>query len=396
MINPHICYAVSFSIALSLYLPGWSDLYPPLSLELSLFLLLTIFVHTLAGIWLGSKRVHVFQRLDNRHAFGPMVVTMFLYTLWLAEFYYAGGVPFFKILMMSPYDYKLFGIPTLHVFVVTFSSFYTLYLFHIYLSKRSFLILVLYAVNLMAALLIYNRGMLLFNLSASVFLFVMREGRVSLKHGVLGITAIVFILYLFGVLGSLRVSNESQKSYSNEGFLETGHASQAFLDSAVPPEFFWTYMYTTSPLANLQKNVAVNEPPPFGLGTFFGWLNNEILFDFISKRINVYRGKKPLKEYTLPGPFNVSTIYSGSFSYFGWWGLILMGIVILLIPTLFLKILPPASPFFLTAFAILSTLFLFMIFDNTISFTGLSFSLVYPVLLHPLTRRFEWLKSIFL
>jgi len=247
----------------------------------------------------------------------------------------------------------------------------------------------------MAAILIYNRGMLLFNLTASAALLMLQHGGLSGRLLGWAIPSLIFILFFFGMLGTLRVSNESRTSYSNEGFLKTGGANHSFLDSGIPPEFFWAYIYTTSPLANLQTNIILNTPPRVNISATAEWFNNEMLFDFISKRINGYTKKTRAGQKTIPGPFNASTVYSGSYSYLGWPGLILMAIFILLLPLLFIRIMPASSPFFLTAFALLNTIYLFMIFENTIRFTGLSFQMVYPFLLNAGISRLPWLKRIF-
>ena len=396
MVNPYLCYAAGFSFALAMYLLRWSDLYPSLSVTVSLFLFLTIIVHVYAGIRPAWQKINIFRKLETQSDLAPVALTILLYALWCTEFLYARGVPFISILLGKSYDYKLFGIPTLHVFIVTFSSFYTVYLFHLYLSKRSFRILFLYVINLLSAILIYNRGMFLFNLSASAFLFLIYTQNISVKQVALGISGIVIFLFLFGVLGTLRVSNESRKPYSNELFLRTGHASQSFRDSPLPSEFFWSYVYMTSPLANLERNISVSEPPPLTGSTFLKWMNNELLFDFISKRINRLASAARVKENNIPGPFNATTVYSGSFSHLGWWGMFLMAGIILLIPQIYMKMIPPASPFFLSGLVIVNTVFLFMVFDNTVRFTGLSFQIVYPVLLNQACQRFEWLKKIFL
>ena len=396
MINPYFCYAASFSIALSMYLLGWSDLYPSLSLAVIFFILVTIVTHVLAGIKLAAQQPVTFRKLRTTNELSPLWITVFLYALWCTEFMYEGGIPFFNILLQKPFDYRLFGIPTVHVLIVTFSSFYTLYLFHLFLSGRSFRILVLYVINMLSAILIYNRGMLLFNVSASALLLLIYMQRVSIKQLAFGVTGAVLVLFLFGVLGSLRVSHESRVPYSNELFLKTGHASREFRDSGVPPEFFWTYVYVTSPLANLENNVRVADPREITWSTFLQWVNNEVLFDFISKRINRLTDIPKVKENNIPGPFNATTVFSGSFSYLGWWGLVLMAIVILLIPILYMRIVSTESPFFLTGLVILNTLFLFMIFDNTIRFTGFSFQIVYPVLLSIFSEKAQWLKKIFL
>jgi hypothetical protein len=98
-------------------------------------------------------------------------------------------------------------------------------------------------------------------------------------------------------------------------------------------------------------------------------------------------GNEPEPEINIQGPFNASSIYSRSFSYLGWPGLLLMALLIVVVPLVFYKTLPPTSPFFLTGLCILNTMFLFMVFENTIRFTGLSFQLVYPILLHVATKQ---------
>lgn len=395
MVNPYFCYGIAFSTALLLYFAGWSDLFPALSLPLLCFLIFTIILHILLGMRFRSKNIACFSKLEFPNDLAPWLVTIFLYILWSAEFFYEGGIPIVKILLKQPYDYKLFGIPTLHVFIVTFSSFYTVFLFHLFLSGRSLPILFLYILNLLAAILIYNRGMLLFNLFASASLLMLQHGEFSKRLLGWALPSVTILLFFFGILGSLRVSNESRMPYSNKGFLKTGGASQRFLNSGIPAEFFWAYIYTTSPLANLQANIMLNKPAQLNISMAAGWFTNEILFDSFSKRLNAYAGKTPPTLKTMHGPLNASTVYSGSYSHLAWPGLILMATFILVLPLLFIKMLPESSPFFLTAFALLNTIYAFMIFENTIRFTGLSFQMVYPLLLHSGISRLPWLKKVF-
>lgn len=395
MVNPYFCYCLSFTIALMLYSLRWSNLYPSLSAALVAFLILTIIAQGLAGFRFTRKHTPTFTRFRVKMTYGPWIVTTFLYTLWIMEFAHGGGVPLVKILLNQPFDYKLFGIPTLHVFLVTFSSFYTVFLFHHYLSHKSPQILFLFAINLLAAVLIYNRGMLLFNISASAILFLIYLGRLPRKVVLWFVPSVLFLCLLFGVMGTLRVSNEAHTGYADDNFLQTAGASERFVDSWVPSEFFWVYLYATSPLANLEANIALNDPLPSSVAVVSGWINNEILFDFISKRINAYTGDTRAIQKRIHGPFNASTVYSGSYSYLGWTGIILMAGIILALPLMLIRIIPVASPFFLTAYAVLCALFLFMIFENTIRFTGLSFQLVYPLVFTFAIRKFPWVGNIF-
>ncbi|MDQ2657418.1 MAG: hypothetical protein M3Y60_08340 [Bacteroidota bacterium] len=397
MANPYCCYALAFALALALYSLRWSALYPRLSWALVIFLIVTIALHFLGGIRFAKRGVASFYKLmPTTFRLAPVLIKVCLYALWILEFIYQGGIPLLLILFKHPFDYRQFGIPTLHVLIVTFGSFYTVFLFHQWLSNRSRLILILYMANLAAAILIYNRGMFLFNLSSSIFLFLMYKNKITVRHLAIGAIGTVVIFYLFGVMGNLRVTNEAHKSYSPDDFLDTGQATASFRNSFVPPEFFWAYIYSTSPLANLEENIRSNSPDSITWVTFPRWFNSEVLWDFISKRLNAAAGVTPEAVATVPGPFNATTVYAGSFAYLGFAGLALMAIVILAIPLLYVRILPPASPFFLTGLAILNTIFLFMIFDNTIRFSGVSFQIVYPILLHHSMRRIPLVKQAFL
>lgn len=382
-------------IALILYLFGWSDLYPHLTASVVSFLAITIVLSGGLGVWLWKKRKVVFTRIQVAREKYPLIITAFIFALWIVEFMYAGGIPLFKILLNQPYDYRTFGVPTLHVFVVTFSSFYTVYLLHLYLSRRSQLLLFLFLINLSAAVLIYNRGMLLFNLCGATSIYLINQQQITFRQAITGFLFVLSLLYVFGVLGSLRVSRQARKPYTNRDFLNIGRATNGFRESFVPDEFFWAYIYVSSPIANLQHNINSRSVPPITLHGIGRWFTNEVLPDFISKRINRITRSEPISEDRIPGPFNATTIYSRSYSYLGWPGLFLMTGVILLLPVIYFKLLPRESPFFLTAVALLNTVFLFSVFVNTISFTGLSFQLAYPLVLHYLPKRLIALRRIF-
>src|SRR5678810_871207 len=133
--HPYGCYIVSFGTALLVYTLGWSELYPSLRAGLVTFLLFTSCLFFVLGWYLGKLHPIVFKVIESSER-PVLIITGIIYLGWLAEFIYEGGVPLFKILLGVPYEYKLFGIPSFHVLIVTFSSYYTLYVFHLYLSRR--------------------------------------------------------------------------------------------------------------------------------------------------------------------------------------------------------------------------------------------------------------------
>jgi hypothetical protein len=394
MVNPYFCFVFGFLFAIVCYLFGWSDLYPPLSTQLLIFFAGVLSIFTIAGWQLNRLAIIRFQKIHQEN-FYPLVITIFIYVIWIIEFAYEGGIPLMKILLNQPYNYLLFGVPSLHVFAVTFSSFYTVYLFHLYRSEKNKVILFLFLVNLAAGILIYSRAMIIFNLSSCVAIYLIEIRRLSLRQIFIAMAGVFLIFYVFGVLGSLRVSRIAGKKYTNENFLSLGKATPSFRNSFIPSEYFWFYFYTSSPIANLQHNINTYPVKPTTVSTVLNWFNNEVVMDFASKRINTLTKAEREREHRIPGPFNATSIFSRSYSYLGWWGLLAMTVVLLIIPVLLIKVVPVHSPFFLTTVGLLCTIFLFAVYDNTIRFTGLSFQLAYPVLLHFACERLPWVKKIF-
>lgn len=392
MTSPFICYSVSFVVVMLFYFLGWSELYPALDGRLVAFLFVTLGLHIASSRYFKKKKPIAFRKLDTSR-FPVISTTIFIFLLWTAEFIYEGGIPLLKILLHLPYNYRLFGIPSLHVFVVTFSSFFTVYLFHLYLSKRTKLLLILYLVHLSAALLIYSRAMLFFNITGSVVVYLMTMKKMAWSRVALITISVLVMFFLFGVLGSLRVSREANEPYNNENFMDTGKATASFRRSFVPKEYFWTYIYVSSSLANLQYNIKERPKPTVNASTVALTAVNECLPDFITKRIHTLRGTEPAKEYRIGYSFNVSTVYSRAYSYSGWPGMILMAAFILVFPWLFTVVIKPESDFFITGWAILCTMYFFMSYDNTFRFTGLSFQLVYPVVFALFEKYFHKLEK---
>jgi len=392
MINPFFCYIFSFFIALLVYSFGWSDLYPPLTISILAFLLVSFILHFLLGERVRRAGIITFKSISE-NVKSAMLVTVFIYFLWTLDFLYEGGIPLVKIILKEPYNYRLFGIPSLHVFIVTFSSFYTLYLFQVFLAHRSKKILLLYILNLVAALLIYSRAMFFFNLVSCLFMYLIFLKKFQMRKAFILSLLIIPLFFFFGMLGSLRVSREANEPYNNENFMKIGRATHEFEKSFVPKEYFWSYIYISSPLANLQQNINDYPVGSVSFRKIAEMINSEILPDFISKRITRLFDLEQCNEKRITGPFNVSTVYSRSYSYAGWGGMVLTGLMVVLIPLFFLKLLPPSSDFFLTGWATLCTMYFFLAYDNTLKFTGLSFQLAYPLCLHWMYK-FKIIKTL--
>jgi len=379
MINPYSCYILGFAFSLLVYQLGWSEVYPALSFSLIGFLITTMVAHVVFSRWWGIEKLTENKSAEIQNPkINPWFVTLFLYLCWSADFVHEGGIPLFNTLLNVPYDYKVFGVPSLHVFTVTFSSFYCIYLLFLFLVNKKRVYLLLYFINMASAILIYSRSMLFFNLASSFFLYLLCLEKIPYKKLLLVSPLVILLFYFFGVAGTARVSFESKTDYDRNSFLENGRATAQFRNSVIPEEFFWPYIYISSPIANLQVNINTYAVRSITLERVLEYINNEWLFESFSKRINKLFGVEREKENTIKEPFNVSTVYCRSYSYLGWTGIFAMGLFVLILPVLYHKMIAN-NPYQLISVAILCTTYLFLTYDNMIRLMALGFQLAYPL-----------------
>lgn len=368
--NPFFVYIISFLIVLLVYSFGWSALYPELSLYLLLFFVATFLVTLPFGIVVDAlKRI---EYVDIEWSARTGLVLFAIWIGYLIEFVYNGGIPFLQVQNNEGYDYRDFGVPTFHVALVTFSSFFSVYIFHQLVSSFSWKRFLFYFLSVIPGILIINRGMVLLILTASLFVFILSLNRISLK-AIVGVTAsVLFVFYMFGVLGNIRQVG----SNSSEYILGTSHATESFRNSVIPKEFIWSYLYISSPLANLQSTVNYGD-------VFNDWgafINFELVPDFISKRTGAALALFKRDVPRIAPWLTVSTLYAKSFVFAGWPGIIAMYLYFVTTTFMYIMLLRKRGKFYVTGLALINTLVLYNTFDNMYSFSGLNFQLLYPLI----------------
>lgn len=369
--NPFYIYIVSFAFVILIYQLGWSEMYPPLSAGLIIFFVITF----LLALYLGAlfDRYLPIRYLEIKEIDRPYRTTIILYFLYMLEFIYNRGIPISLALKTSTYDYKEFGIPTLHPIIATFGSFYTVYIFHLFLSTRRKKYLLVLFFLLTIPILIFNRGMLMINLTSMLFVYLLSIKGIRIRMLLFIVTFSLIVLYFFGVLGNYRIT----KSPSNRYFLEISAANEKFINSRIPKEYMWSYIYISSPLANLQNNINNNPAINFRVKDF---VIMELLPDFISKRIAPIVSAERSEPENISAYFIVSTIFCYSFNFMGWPGIYLMFLIIISLIACYLLLLRKNNPYYVTGISILMTFMVFNTFDNMIYFSGISFQLVYPLI----------------
>ena len=159
-------------------------------------------------------------------------------------------------------------------------------------------------------------------------------------------------------------------------------ATESFKNNLVPGEFFWFYLYASSPIANFQNAVNKDKNIDYNVFNFIG---NELVPDFITKRIINPKNDIDLifnsEKYLIASFLTVGSTYYNPYVRMGWIGVIIIYIYFMALFTFLPFWVSVKEPYYSTTIAILCTMALFSTFDNMIRFTGLSFQLVYPLLL---------------
>ncbi|ARK09910.1 O-antigen polymerase [Fibrella sp. ES10-3-2-2] len=367
--NPFYCYIFGFGLCLLVYSWGWSDLYPFLSWELILFFIITFSISILLG-----------KRFDGSLKYRKIGIDpnnkIIFFTIWagfLLEFIYNRGVPLFLLIKDPYYNYQVFGIPTFHVVLATISPFYAVYLFHQYLSNKTKIELIMFLSLFLPGILIVSRGATVTLATSCIILYFQQKDFINLKKIVNFSIGLIFFLYMFGLIGFIR-SFKDQEEY----FLDISQATTSFKDSYVPKEFFWFYLYASSPIANFQNVTLTAKKHNYDVPKY---INRELLPDFISKRI-----VDPMSDIDIVNRMNYSiasfltagTIFYDSYVRMGWVGVGLTALYFFFLCAFYIAILRKESVYFITGVTIISTMSIYNVFDNMISFAGLSFQLVYP------------------
>jgi len=384
-VNPFYIFGSVLVLVMLFYSFGWSYLYPALPLGLLMFFLFVLMSCVIIGkifdknLRLTFEDVKVFGHLEN--------VTALVILGYIISAIHHGGFPLISALRGTYNDYASFGIPTFHVILVTFNSAFATYLFHVVLSMRKEerkKVLLLLILNLLPSLLIVNRGMLILILLNMFFIFIIRiKGKMKKKSALTLLVLGLLGSYLFGLFGNFRLHNSYQRNYATTDsslFLYIGGATDSFRQFPVPDAFFWTYIYATSPLANLANTINYSSEISLSSANFSSLIVNTILPDFISKRINNFIIFQAGYLIPITPELNVATAFLQPYLIFGWLGMIIYVIVLFsfaYVYAFFLKKLD--SSFYLVGMATMCTLFLMSFFANMLTFSGLSFQLVYPI-----------------
>jgi oligosaccharide repeat unit polymerase len=358
LINPFVAYAAGFLVAFAVYSLGYSDLYPPLEPSLEWFLLSTCVVCIFLGYATRQRTHH--RVFDPEPRLTHAAIFVALAGAFMVEVAANGGIPLLQITQGADVSYRDFGVPVLHVAFSGFCYFFAVYWFDLYLTGRGRTFLMFSMSAFATSILIFSRGAFIVTLIAIMAVYIQRRG---FRRRLLVIFAVLSaaLLWGFGYLGDIRTHGASGESI----ILSVGDASDKFRNSNIPTELFWPYLYTSSPLANLQLNITdrvANDSP----GLYFVL---EFLPDFVSKRLVSDAEMDASSPLLVTEQLTVCTMYGRAFVLMGWLGVWLSFGYLIAVSLVCLEVLKK-SKYLVATTGILSSLAFLSIFDNLYIVSG--------------------------
>ena len=366
--NPNYLYIISFIFPFIVYSFQWSTIYPPLSSNLLLFYLGSFILYLIAGYFSNKLYPFYYSRI-RKSSYNTAFVAAIL-VLYLGEILIFRKIPLLAI-VTGDFTYgDDFGIPVIHTILVSFNSFYCVYLFYQYISKKNKTVLIQFLLLLMPFILLVYRSSILGVFVSCFFIFLLNT-RLNFKVIMSSVVTVLLIFYGFGFLGNLRSAD------GDDTFIaRASGATDEFLDGYVPNEYYWTYLYVASPVANLQNNINYTKQDE---GDWKLMFLNECFPDFMIKFLPfVQREEKSF--YQINEFLNVGTIYVYSFSFLRWKGIIFMFFYLLFFINAYYWLIYRSSRFRIVGMALLFNLIIFANFHNTISYSASSLQLLYPVI----------------
>lgn len=371
VVNPFYSYCIAFSLSIFVYLLGWSNIFPKLSSNLLLFFASTIILFLLAG-YLFLKKQNDFK---SRQTFNPHlhdIIFSLIILLGIINVLYMGYVP----VLDRNHNYREFGMPVIDPVFNTLCIFFSVIYFHSFLDTRKKRFLTYFIIILIIQIIIFRRATIIWIVISSVFLFILYKQKVSLLFIALGIIIILPASYFFGLYGNAR-------SHLTKSFvLNDLGASDKFKNSGISYEHYMTYLYMSSPLANLQKNIDKREEG-FKQEDLKEFLFYCLVPKSFTSRLEESLQLEPPACFLISPYLIVGSFYMESFYTMGWIGMIMMFLYLFSVILLCLLIIRKWHFFVFETLSLLSATASLLVFSNFLNRLDVMLMLlVYPVLFH--------------
>lgn len=368
-INPFLVFSFTFLSAIFLYELKLSDLYITGFSDIVFYFLIISFVSFLIGLiyHFSIFRKNSFLSYSYKNTYLKDYSFYILLLGFILECVDNQSIPIVAIFSGQEYDYTQFGIKTFHVFYMAYLSASAVVNMQRFLFSKNKRFLKTPILAIFITILMVNRGaMILLLLPMILMSVVMFRGRLKPIHIVFFAFLWLFIVLVFGYLGDKRLQASGYED--PQAIFNIGKADEVFF--YVPSGFFWTYLYSTSPLANL----ALQSEDNISRGEFGDLLVVSVYPDFISKYTNPDIFQHYDFEKITP-ELNVGTGFMASYIVLGVHGVIFLFFWFFILNSFFIYFRPRAySISICTTLASISSL---MIFSNMLIFSSCFLQLIF-------------------
>ena len=365
IINPFFYYGLMWILALIGYELSPSEYCLDLDYGLVIFLTFSLVVAFFGGAIFNTKLKN--KVILIRYEPYSNLLVYVVVVLFILEFVVSGGIPLYSYLFKTGgITYMQFGIPTLHVIIVTFAIYCLVKYSFQYLIFKQKKDLILPLLSFLYFLLIYSRGIMLFSL-ISIVMFFFIDKNITIKQVFFMSSVFVIISWLFGILGNMRVgSHWSDTSYI---FYLAGVNHDA---SSWFSPMYWVLEYLTCSLRTLNFNV-LEIPPAYRLMD----MSYYFIPDFIAKRIFADNVLRPVLQLDWCTTY---TMYGASFTTYGYFGMLLKFLTYVVMAIGIYCIKFKNYVYNIIGLCLLSTLYVFTVFNDMLMYSGYSFSVFYVLL----------------
>jgi len=375
IVNPFYLYCISFSFAIFIFLWGWCDIFPKLSAGILFFFLITFLIFTYTGYQFGKKNFNVTFYPGLKPYFNDIVFSLII-ILGLINVIYMGYLP----ILDRSHNYREFGMPVIDPVFNTLSIFFSVFFFQSFIEQKEKRLLIYAFIIILINILLFRRSSVIWIITSSLFLLVMYKKRISLLLIAIGLICLPILSYSFGAYGNFR-SQLSKAFVINE----LG-SSENFKNSNISHNHYMTYLYVSSPLANLQENIDKTS------GAIKKMDFKSFFFYCLMPESFTLRLEKPLKLsppicYLINPELITGSFLMVAFFTLGWAGMIFMFLYLAIFIIACLILINKMNTFRSVTISLLATTVSLLIFSNFLNRMDVLLMLfVYPVLFHYLFK----------
>ena len=361
--NPFYAYITVFIFVLILYSFPFSNLFPPLREKLLFFFILSFII----SFTIGKCTRHCFSFISIKKDSRNNLIFKILLAGISLDFIYCRQVPLLNMIFGIGSYQDFIGIPFFHVLILYSTCTFTIYFFHQIISSESKGLKIKFIILLFSMIVYVNRGAFLITLVACFTMYLLYLKSLNLNRILYVVIGVVVIFYLFGKMGNIR----QEASREDETYiLKLGGATDEYINSGIPYEFYWGYLYAISPIGNFQNimDSDVKRDDSSSLRLLM-----QFLPEFLSNRLSSLFALAPdNSDYLAKSVFNAPCAFYRPYNYGGMLGVWMMFFFTWVIYSSFTWIVKRSSKYYLTGISIISSCTIFSTFSNMWYVSGLT------------------------